>query len=219
MTRKRFDEQLSELNDSLIEMGAMVEQAIALASKALVEQDTELAEQVIAADDDIDDKEKEIESLCLTIMLQQHPVAGDLRYISSVMKIVTDLERIGDHAQDISEISLMLAGRPYIRRLELIPQMAEATQQMVSTCIDAFVKRDLDLARYVIVSDDVVDELYVRMKGILVDSIRVNTENSDQAIDLIIGAKYFERIGDHAVNVAEWVVFSLTGMYKRKRIL
>ena len=217
--RSKLDEQLNELNDALIRMGEMVEKAIALAVQALVEQDSELAEQVIAADDEIDNIEKEIESLSLKIMLQQHPVAGDLRYVSSVLKIVTDLERIGDHAQDISEISLLLAGQPYIKKLEYIPRMAEATMDMIRGCIEAFIQRDLEMAYAVIGGDDVVDDLFVQAKDILIGMIHENPENGTQAIDLIIIAKYFERIGDHAANVAEWVIFSLTGLHKRRRIL
>jgi phosphate transport system protein len=217
--RSKFDEQLSELNDTLVEMGQMVQAAIAAATKALVEQDTELAQQIILQDDEIDDIEKEIESLALRIMLQQHPVAGDLRYISSVLKIVTDLERIGDHAQDISEITLLLAGKPFIKKLEYIPRMADATMEMIKGCIEAFVEQDLEKANAVIQSDNIVDELFVQAKDVLMGLIHANAENGTQAIDLIIIAKYFERIGDHAANVAEWVVFSLTGMHKRRRIL
>jgi len=217
--RRKFDIQLQKLNDELIEMGKIVEQSITDATKALVEQDIELAKKTIDFDDEIDDKEKEIESLCLKLILQQQPVAQDLRLISSVLKIVTDLERIGDHASDISEITLLLAGTPYIKKLEHIPQMAEATIKMVTESIDAYVKKDEALANKVIKYDDVVDSLFNTVKSELIELIKVNVANSDQAIDLMMIAKYFERIGDHATNVAEWIVFSLTGRHKESNIL
>jgi len=216
--RSRFDEQLVHLNSSLIEMGALVERAIADANKALIEQDVDLAKKIIDSDDVIDDKEKEIESLCLQVLLQQQPVAGDLRLVSSVLKIITDLERIGDHASDISEMTLLLARAQYTRQLEHIPQMAAATMKMVTKSIDAFVRKDLELARAVIASDDTVDELFNLVKKDLIDLINENPNNGDQAIDMIIIAKYFERIGDHATNVAEWVVFSITGTHKESKI-
>jgi len=217
--RARFDEQLKQLNDLLIEMGNTVMQAIADAKKALVEKDIELAQRIIASDDDIDNKEREIESLCLKIILQQQPVAKDLRLISSVMKIITDLERIGDHATDISEITIKLADRPYIKRLEHIPQMAEAAMKMVSESIDAYINKDLELAKQVCAYDDIVDDLFETVKTELFGLIKENSENGDQAIDLVMIAKYFERIGDHATNVAEWVIFSLTGTHKDFKII
>jgi len=209
--RYRFSEQLSLLYNSLIQMGSIVEKAIADATEALKNQDVVLAQQIIDSDDVIDNKEKEIESLCLQIILQQQPVAGDLRLVSSILKIITDLERIGDHATDISEITISLAGKKYIKRLEHIPQMAEAAMKMLTEGIDAFVKKDLELAKSVIAYDDVVDDLFVTVKDELIKLTRENTANADQAIDLMMIAKYFERIGDHATNIAEWIVFSHTG--------
>jgi len=217
--RSRFDEQLKLLNAALIEMGASVEQAIADATQALINQDVALAQKIIDADDIVDNKEKEIESLCLKLILQQQPVARDLRLVSAVLKMITDLERIGDHASDISEITILLADKPYIKKLEHIPQMAEATMKMVMGSIDAFVKMDLELAKEVIAYDDKVDDLFVIIKNELISLIKENADHSDQAIDLIIIAKYYERIGDHATNVAEWVVFSLTGMHKNISIM
>jgi len=214
--RSRFEEQLTYLHNSLIEMGALVERAIANAVKALTEKDTELARQVIASDDEIDDKEREIESLCIKILLQQQPVASDLRLVSAAMKMITDLERIGDHAADISELTLLLAEMPYRRNLEHIKQMAEATTKMIADSIDAFVKKDLALANAVIDADDIVDDLFVTVKSDLLELIDEDVKNGDKAIDLIMIAKYFERIGDHATNVAEWVIFSLTGSHKKK---
>ena len=200
-------------------MGAMVEQVISDANTALIEQDMELAKKIAENDDEIDQKEKEIESLCLKIILQQQPVARDLRLVSSVLKMITDLERIGDQASDIGEIITILAGKQYIKKLEHFPQMAAATMQMVTKSIDAYVKKDLALAKEVIASDDIVDGLFDEVKKELVELIKSDAQSSDQAIDLIMIAKYFERIGDHATNIAEWVVFSLTGTRKNIRIM
>jgi len=218
--RTRFDKQLASLNDALIEMGGMVEQAIADANRALIGRDTALAEKAIAMDDEIDHMEKEIEGLCLRIIMQQQPVAGDLRLVSSVLKITTDLERIGDHAADISEITLRTSDKPYVAKPEeYFPQMAAATAKMVSESIDAFVKKDLKLARGVIAHDETVNALFKKVKKALLELINQNADDSDQAIDLIMIAKYFERIGDHATNIAEWVIFSLTGMHKDIQVM
>ncbi|MCL1832560.1 MAG: phosphate signaling complex protein PhoU [Oscillospiraceae bacterium] len=219
--RTKFDEQLDTLNSSLVEMGKVVEAAISDANKALVNRDTDLAKKIIAGDDVIDDMEKEIERLCLKIILRQQPVAGDLRLVSAVMKIITDLERIGDHASDISELAIFMAetGQPYIKKLEHIPQMSEETNYMLNRSIESFVKKDIDMAKRVIAKDDVVDDLFVQIKTELVDLMKKDTNNTDQAVDFIMIAKYFERIGDHAVNIAEWVVFSLTGVHKDSKVM
>ncbi len=217
--RSRFEEQLANLNDSLIEMGEIVERAISDATTALMKQDVVLAERIIESDDEIDNKEKEIESLCLKIILRQQPVAGDLRLVSSVLKIITDLERIGDHATDISELTILLAEEQYIQHMEHIPQMADATMKMVTKSIEAFVKKDLELAKEVIAYDDKVDELFVTSKQDLIELIKEDVSNCDQAFDLMMIAKYFERIADHATNVAEWVVFSITGTHKQSKIM
>ena len=211
--RNKFDEQLSTLNKKLIEMGAMIENAISQTSFALVNQDVALAKRIIASDNDIDRQERDIEALCLRLLLQQQPVAKDLRLISAALKMITDMERIGDHAEDISELTVLLAGSPYIKKLEHIPQMADATMKMLTDSIDAFVKKDLELAHFVINYDDVVDDLFVTIKNDLIELIREDSANGEQAIDLIMIAKYFERIGDHAVNIAEWVEFSITGKH------
>jgi phosphate transport system protein len=185
----------------------------------LIEQDVAIAQAIIDSEHEIDLQEKEIEKLCLEIILQQSPVASDLRLISAVQKIITDLERIGDHAEDISEITIHLADKQYMKKLEHIPQMAEATMKMVTDSIDAFVKKDLELARSVIEYDDVIDDLFQKVKKDLIELINKNPDNGDQAIDLIMAAKYFERIGDHAENIAEWIVFSLTGMHKESKVM
>ena len=212
--RRQFDQQLALLNRELIEMGALCEEVIALAAKALTEGDPALAAQVGPLDTEIDQKERTIESLCLKLLLQQQPVARDLRQISAALKMITDLERIGDQAEDIAEISVYLSDKIFIKKLEHIPMMAEATKKMLSDSIDAFVKRDIELARQVILADDFVDDLFTTVKNDLIEMIGKDKENGEQAIDLIMIAKYLERIGDHAVNIAEWVVFAITGQHE-----
>ncbi len=209
--RKKFDEQLADLHQSLIKMGRAVEYAIGIANEALINRDCEKAERAIAYDAEIDNMERDIESQCLKLILQQQPVAGDLRLISAILKMITDLERVGDHSADISEITIMMGHTPFIKKLEHIPRMAGATQRMVSESIQAFVNTDLQLAKKVVDDDDEVDELFVTVKKELINAIRSDIEKSDQAIDLLMIAKYFERIGDHATNIAEWVIFSVTG--------
>lgn len=219
MMRSRFDEKLAQLNNNLIEMGALVEHAIAKATTALRERDAAAAREIIADDSIIDAKEKEIESLCLKLILNQQPVARDLRQISTALKMITDMERIGDHAADISELCVYLDGQEYIKKLEHIPQMAEAAVKMVTDGIDAFVNKDLELARAVIGRDDVVDDLYVTVKRDLIELVHEDVSTGEQAFDLLQIAKYYERIGDHAVNIAEWVIFSITGKHKDKQVL
>ena len=216
--RSKFDEQLVTLNNALIGMAGVVERAISDAKEALMNQDVALAEKIIASDDEIDNREEEIEDLCLKLILRQQPVASDLRLVSSILKMITDLERIGDHATDISEITLLLANKEYVTKLDHIPQMAEATMKMVTSSIDAFVKRDLDLANQVIAYDDVVDDLFITVRDELIEMINRHPEHGEQVIDFIMIAKYFERIGDHATNIAEWVVFSLTGTHKKHKM-
>ena len=211
--RNRFDRQLELLSCELIAMGALIEQAIASAAKALTEQDKTAAQKAIDADSEIDAKEKEIEALCLKLLLHQQPVAGDLRLISASLKMITDLERIGDQAADISELVLLMDGMPYAGA-EHIPDMARATIGMVTDSIDAFVRRDVELARRVCEADDVVDDLFDRVKGEIVALIHQNADDGERAMDLLMVAKYLERIGDHAVNLAEWVIFSITGQHK-----
>jgi phosphate transport system protein len=213
MMRSRFDEQLELLNRELIEMGALIENAILSAVKALVEKDVEQAKQAIEFDHEVDEKEKAIENLCLKLLLQQQPVAKDLRFISAALKMITDMERIGDQATDISEITILLSDTPYVKKLEHIPEMANATIKMVNDSIDAFVKKDLVLARSVMEYDDVVDDYFDTIKEEIIGVIQKNPESGGQAIDLMMIAKYLERIGDHAVNIAEWVEFSITGVH------
>ena len=217
--RNRFDSQLDRLNNELILMGALIESAIASSVTALINQSREQAHQAIEFDIEVDKKEKEIESLCLKLLLQQQPVAKDLRLISSALKMITDMERIGDQAADISEITIMMADTPYSLRLDHISEMARATIKMVTESVDAFVKRDLQLAQSVVNYDEVVDNLFNTVKNDLIDLIREDVDNGEQAVDLLMVAKYFERIGDHATNIAEWVIFSITGTHKDARVI
>lgn len=212
--RNKFDAQLQQLCDELIQMGALVESAIANAANAITTQNKSLAEKAISFDNEVDQKEKDIERLCLKLLLQQQPVASDLRLISAALKMITDMERIGDQAADIAEISMTLNDTAYIKKLDHIPEMARATIHMVNTSIDAFVRNDLELAKSVIEADDLVDNLFVTIKDDLVNLIREDVKNSEGAMDLLMVAKYFERIGDHATNIAEWVEFSITGHHK-----
>ncbi|HOA32223.1 MAG TPA: phosphate signaling complex protein PhoU [Clostridia bacterium] len=211
--RSRFDEQLDALNKELVEMGALIEKAIDIAVKALLEQNEELAKFAVLFDNEVDQKEKDIENMCLKLLLQQQPVAKDLRLISAALKMITDMERIGDQAADISEITLMMLDKPYIKKLEHIQQMAEATTKMVKESIDAFVKMDYDLAKSVVDYDDVVDDLFNVVKKEVVELIRDDISNSEQSVNLLMIAKYFERIGDHATNIAEWVIFAIKGIH------
>lgn len=212
--RNQFDKQLEQLNIMLIQMGSLIEIAINGAVNGLINQDKDQAKKATMAEREVDLKEKEIEALCLKLLLQQQPVARDLRLISAALKMITDMERIGDQAADISEIAVYLSKDPYIKKLETIPKMAEITIQMVTGSIDAFVNKDLDLAHSVVESDDIVDDYFVVVKNDLIELIHENADNGSQAMDLLMVAKYFERIGDHAVNIAEWVIFSITGEHK-----
>lgn len=212
--RNSFDMQLRKLNNELIEMGSLIETAIARAYKGLINQNIEIAKENVEFDREIDQKEKEVENICLKLLLQQQPVASDLRLISSAIKMITDMERIGDQAADISELTILMSKTQYIKRLDHIEQMAKATIEMVTTSVDAFVKRDLELARSVFARDDIVDNLFVTIKNDLIEFIREDVNNGEQAIDLIMVAKYFERIGDHAVNLADWVIFSIVGHHE-----
>ena len=211
--RSRFDEQLMQLNDMLIEMGVMIEKAIRNATRAIVDHEKKRAKKAIAMDSEIDQQEKDIEALCLQLLLRQQPVAKDLRLISAAMKMITDMERIGDQAADISEIARYLIGKEKLMDLETIPLMAEATSRMVTDAIDAFVKKDLELAQKVIDYDDIVDELFDKIRDNVIEIIKNDGASGEQAVDYIMVGKYFERIGDHATNIAEWVVFSITGKH------
>lgn len=211
--RNRFDIQLAELNNELISMGALCENAIASAVKALLTGDLKLAAAAVRIDQEIDRKERELESMCLKLLLQQQPVAGDLRLVSSVLKMITDIERIGDQAGDIAEIVTYLSGA--CGHNQHIEEMAQATIKMVTDSLDAFVRRDLTLAWSVIEYDDVVDDLFAACKKDLIAEIAASPVDGERVLDILMIAKYLERIGDHATNIAEWVEFSITGTHKR----
>lgn len=212
MMRSRFDEQLDLLNLELIKLGALCEEAISAAAKALLDNDAVMRDRAIAAEREIDQKENEIEAICLRLLLQQHPVAKDLRLISSALKMISDMERIGDQAQDIAEITRFI-NEKYISNHKNIADMARATIKMVTDSVESFVQKDLALARSVEAYDDVVDDLFKKVRTDLTRLIRQNPDQGDYCLDLLMIAKYFERIGDHAVNIAGWVVFSLTGRH------
>jgi phosphate transport system protein len=217
MMRSRFDDQLDALHTELIEMGALCENAISNAAEALLKGDLSLAKRASEFDQEIDQKERKIESLALKLLLFQQPVAKDLRQVSAALKMITDMERIGDQAADISEIITMANIVP--EDTLHVGEMARATIKMVTESIDAFVQSDLALARAVMDYDDVVDDLFDRVKGELIELIGKSPERGEYAVDLLMIAKYFERIGDHAVNIAEWVEFSITGWHKGESAL
>lgn len=208
--RSKFDQQLMQLNKAMITMGALCENAIGLSSKALLQGDLNLARQVPELSSQIDQKEREIEGMCLKLLLQQQPVARDLRVISSALKMVTDMERVGHQSADIAEILLVANLTPREDAVD-IHDMAQETIKMVTDAISAFVRQDVTLARQVIAYDDVVDGYFDRVKKNLIQRLRDPALEAEYAMDLLMIAKYFERIGDHAVNIAQWVLFSITG--------
>ena len=212
--RNRFDQQLELLNKQLIHMGELCEEAIVKATTALKEGSMEQAEKVRIADEEIDQAETDIERLCLRLLLQQQPVARDLRQISAALKMITDMERIGDQASDIAEI-IITEDKSEAQDIPMIIKMSEAASKMVRDSVNAYVEKDLDLARKVMENDDVVDELFEEVKTTLINFIAENKGlQGVEAIDLIMVAKYLERIADHATNIAEWVEFSITGIHK-----
>jgi len=206
-----LDERLDKLNRELIDMGALIEHAIESASQALIDQDVNAAAKAIAFDQEVDQKERDIEALCMKLLLKQQPVARDLRLISAALKMITDMERIGDQAADISGLDIYLAGKPYIKKLEHLTQMAASAIRMVTGAVDAFVKRDLILARQIIEMDDVIDDLFDIVKYELIECIRVDAARGEQAVDLLSIAKYFEPTRDHAQNLAGRVETGPTG--------
>lgn len=210
--RSKFDEQLALMKNELIQMGALCEEAISLAAKALTEGDKTLAEKVGPLDGEIDQMERDIESLCLKLLLQQQPVARDLRQISAALKIITDMERIGDQASDIAEIILAMLSEGYVPEdVGHIREMARETIQMVTESVDSYVRQDIELARAVIAHDDTIDRYFTQVKAVLIQKIAEAPAVGEHALDLLMIDKYLERIGDHAVNIAEWVIFSVTG--------
>ena len=207
--RKNFDQQLELLNEELTDMGGLCESAISSAVKALFDADGEYVQAAKTQEEEIDRKERDIENLCMKLLLQQQPVAKDLRVISSALKMISDMERIGDQASDIAQITKFIEGRDVESKLH-IKEMAKATIKMVTDAIESFVNKDLKLASAVIEYDDVVDGLFGKVKDELIGLIGQNKSDGEFCIDLLMIAKYLERIGDHAVNIAEWVVYSIT---------
>ena len=211
--RNKFDMQLEILNEQLTRMGELCELAINRVTKALVEGSIEQAKKIMSADESIDQMEKDIERLCLKLLLQQQPVASDLRKISAALKMITDLERIGDQATDIAEIIQVGTIKLPISGSRLT-QMAEATMKMVNNSIESYVESSLAMAQEVIDSDDIVDEHFLAVRSEIIEEMKTGEVSSDQALDLLMVAKYYERIGDHASNIGEWVEFSITGKHR-----
>lgn len=207
--RNKYDEQLRQLNTEMILMGNMIQKAIQDTIEAFFSQNVEKAKQIMNEDELVDQAQKKIENICFQLLIQQQPVARDLRTITAAMKMVTDMERIGDQAADISELTTMMADCPYMLKSDSIKKMAAETVIMLMLAIDAYVSRDMKKARSVIAHDDIVDELFVSVKKELIEVMQTNTGYADHAADLLMVNKYLERIGDHATNIAEWVIFAI----------
>ncbi|NLW42653.1 MAG: phosphate signaling complex protein PhoU [Tissierellia bacterium] len=212
--RVSFERQLNEMHDKLVEMFSFVEKSLKDSSKALVTKDKDLAREIIKRDKITDEMERNIELICTQIILRQQPVASDLRRITSTLKIITDLERIGDQTEDIAEIVLMMSDDPLDRDLPIINDMYEVVTEMLKQAIDSFIVSNIDLALEVKKKDDIVDDLFDQAKDKIIDSIKDNTQDPSQAVDLLQIAKYLERIGDHSENIVEWVIYTHTGEHK-----
>ncbi len=207
--RSKFDEQLIELNKEMIEMGNKIILSIKNAIEALVDKDVNIAKVIMESDGEVDQLQKKIEGICFNILIQQQPVAKDLRTVTAAMKMVTDMERIGDHAADISEMTILMGQNSQINKFEHISKMATETMIMLNHSIEAYVEKDATKAKSVIEHDDTVDDLFVEAKKDVIDLILNNPSEGEEATDILMIAKYFERIGDHATNIAEWVIYSL----------
>lgn len=207
--RTKFDEQLRQLGMEMTHMGNLIEKNIQDAVQALLSQDTETARRIMAEDELVDQEQKKIENICFQLLIQQQPVARDLRTITAALKMVTDMERIGDHAADISELTIAMAAVPYPLRGENIRKMAGETIVMLLDAVNSYVNKDIEKAHSVIAHDDIVDNYFVKVKADLIEVIRENPEYGEHAADLLLVNKYLERIGDHATNIAEWVIFAL----------
>lgn len=214
--RSKFDEQLKFLNEEMINMGTMIEENIQKAIDALVKSDVKTAKEIMERDAIVDKKQRDIESLCFNLLIQQQPVAKDLRAITAAMKMVTDMERIGDHAADISEMTIMLSETGKIDDYNTIIKMASEASVMLINSIDAFAQKDEKKAMEVIEHDDIVDALFDDVKEELIELIKNDTQRGEQEIDMLMIAKYLERIGDHATNIAEWVIYALNNKVQPK---
>ena len=208
--RERFERQLMQLNTELIAMGALCEDAIDCAVKYLLENDKKMKENASEIEKQIDRKERDIETICLRILLQQQPVAADLRTVSSALKMISDMERIGDQAYDISEIAEYVVGKEITNKVH-IADMADTAAKMVTLSVESFVRKDISLAQSAIALDNKVDELFLTVKSELTEAVRQGSDNGEALVDLLMIAKYFERVGDHAENIAEWVIYAVTG--------
>lgn len=217
--RNQYDKELINLNLDLVKMSTLAEGAIAKAVTAFRNHDKALAHTVVQNDNQIDDMEKQIEARCLSIIIRQQPVAGDLRRVSTALKMITDLERIGDNAADIAELSIKISGDYIFDIVQHIPLMAETAVKMLNGAIDAFVNRDIELAKKIIEEDDVVDELFCKVKADMTHALKSDKDTGNNSVDLLMIAKYLERIADHTVNLCEWVLFLETGVHKDKKIL
>ncbi|ADU25835.1 phosphate signaling complex protein PhoU [Ethanoligenens harbinense] len=217
--RTEFQKELEQLHLHLIRMGGLVEEAIDRSIQAFEKHDSDLAQSVVDNDKQIDDLEREIETQCLRLLLRQQPVAKDLRAISTALKIVTDMERIGDHAVGIADILLRFGEHPRTQTIEHIPLMAHIASSMVKDSVNAFVHSDMKVSREVIERDDEVDHLFHTIQQEIISLLVQSPENADEAIDLLLITKYIERIGDHAENIAQWVIFYVTGSLKDKQII
>ena len=211
--RNQFDRQLNTLNGELIQMGHMVEQAIEHAIEAMVHQDAEKARENMEFDAEVDQQEKDIETLCMKLLMKQQPVARDLRLISAALKMITDMERIGDQAADISELALCLVNEKELPMMDRMKQMSQECMLMVMKALEAFVAKDIEMAKKVIARDDVIDAMFDDTKKEVIELIQNHGAGAEVATDLLMVAKYFERIGDHATNIAEWVIFSINGTH------
>lgn len=207
--RVRFDEQLKQLSREMTHMGSMIENAIQDAVQAFLTQDIVTAKRIMSDDTLVDQEQKKIENICFQLLIQQQPVARDLRNITAALKMVTDMERIGDQAADISELTVMMADSPYKLKTDNIRKMSAETIMMLLQAVEAFVEKDRSKAEKVIDHDDIVDDLFLKVKNELIDIIRTEPDCGEQAADLLMVSKYLERIGDHATNIAEWVIFSI----------
>lgn len=217
--RTNFDKQMEQLHKEVLEMGSLLEQAGESVYRILETCDIQHVENVKSLEQAVDQKERDIESLCLKLLLQQQPVAGDLRKISSALKMITDMERIGDQIADIAEIARTQKNTAFIKKLKHLPQISLETNRMLKTSLDAFVRSDLTMAENVINMDDIIDNLFRVIRNeitIIMQDSGKSADYDDQALDFLMMTKYYERIGDHIVNIAEWVIFSITGTHKDK---
>lgn len=213
MVRHSFDKELEQLHDLMVKMAGLVEESIENSIMALKKQDIDLARKVYESDDEVDELEGRIEKICINLIARQQPLAKDLRTISTALKIITDMERIADHAADIAELTIRMADMKYIKPLVDIPHMAELAKKMVIRSIDSYIKQDISLAQEVCDSDDEVDDFFSKIVLELINIMKNNPETVEQATDFMFIVKYLERIGDHATNIAEWVVFNVTGTH------